>query len=924
MAHRRKRDPILERELRFIEHVHDTVIREQEGEAFLAQVVELRKLARGLRSSFSTKEERRLRRQLRALEAEPLSEIARSFTLFFWLANICEQRHEARIHRPGEPGTLAALFRKLDRQGVARETIARAIEDLRVTIVVTAHPTDALRWSVRETLARIEDALERLVYADAAQRAACEDEILAEVTALWQTTNMRHRKPVPIDEVHHVIHTLETVLVDAVAGVADHLERELEAVGIEAVSAARRSIAVGSWIGGDRDGNPFVTAEITREALRQYRCAILRYYRRAIDPLIQQLTTSTRRIAVSDALRASLERDLAELPALRDRVADHSPIELYRQKLNAIAVRLEFTLEETEGDIAPGRLGGYEQADALRADVECIRESLRAHRGERLADAALRALVEAIDVFGFHLVSLDVRQHEGRHAEARRALIWPTDAHFDDLSLDEQRAFLEQVILAEDAPRVSDDALSDEVREVLATLRVVRDAPQRFDRQAVRDLVISNTENAVAVLELLALARQTGLVRRTQTGGLESAVDFVPLLESIESLRAAPQAMERLYCSPAYRAQLEARGMCQQIMLGYSDSVKDGSYLASCVALDGVQRALAEQAERHGVRLELFHGRGGTIARGGGPAHRAILAQPPGTLHGRIKITEQGEVIASKYGSVPSAVHTLELTLAATLEATLARKSGAKAKAVPRTWSQVVDAVAEASRGAYRALVYETPGFVDVFYAMTPIEEISKLNMGSRPARRSDTRRIEELRAIPWTFAWNQSRVLLPSWYGAGTAFEAVFESEGSRDRGLARLRTMYRRWPFFRTVIDNLRQVLAKVELHIAASYAELAQEVPGTHDILHRIEQEYERTVRALRQIAGERKLLANDPELADMLALRAPYLDALCYLQVELLERKRALPGDRSPAEKQEPLDIGIHLTINGIAAGLRNTG
>jgi phosphoenolpyruvate carboxylase len=729
---------------------------------------------------------------------------------------------------------------------------------------------------------------------------------------------------VPGDEVRHVIQTLENVLVDAVAGVADHLERELETVGIEIGSLARRSIAVGSWIGGDRDGNPFVTAEVTREALRQYRSAILRYYRRAVDPLIHQLTSSTRRIAVSDALRASLQRDLAHLPALRERISGHSSAELYRQKLNAIALRIERALEENDRDVAPGSLGGYPVADALRADVECIRDSLRAHRGERLADGALRVLVEQIEVFGFRLVSLDVRQHEGRHAEACRALVAPANVKIDALSLDERRAHLEEVILAEDPPPVREDDLSDDVREVFATLRVVRDAPRRFDGIAVRDLVISNTENAVAVLELLALARQTGVVRRTEAGDLESPVDLVPLFEAIESLRAAPQAMERLYRSPAYRAHLEARGMRQQIMLGYSDSVKDGGYLAACAALDGVQRALTEQAERHGVRLELFHGRGGTIARGGGPTHRAILAQPVGTVNGRIKITEQGEVIASKYGSVASAVHQLELILAAALEATLAREAGEKPKSVPQAWSAALELMAVMSRHVYRALVYETPGFVDVFYAMTPIEEISKLNIGSRPAKRHATRRIEELRAIPWTFAWNQSRVLLPSWYGAGSGLEAVLAEEKNRERGMARLRAMYRRWPFFRTVIDNLRQVLAKVELHIAASHAELAGDVPGVGAILQSIEQEYERTVRAVLQIAGERVLLANDPELTDSLALRAPYLDALSYLQVELLGRARAGRVEASPSARPDPLDTGIHLAINGIAAGLRNTG
>jgi phosphoenolpyruvate carboxylase len=739
-----------------------------------------------------------------------------------------------------------------------------------------------------------------------------------------QTSALRHRQPTPVDEVRHAIHTLETVLVHAVPRVTEHLERELEAIGVGATSAARRPIAIGSWIGGDRDGNPFVTAEVTREALRQYRRAALRHYRCALDPLIQQLSIFTQRVGVSEELRKSLELDMAQLPALRERIAGHSASELYRQKLNAIAVRLEASLEENDADRAPGSLGGYGDADALREDVERIRASLRANRGERLAGGALRDLLEQIEVFGFRLVSLDIRQHEGRHAEARLALIHPEQGAFEAPSADEQHALLEREILSGESPDISEEELPEEVREVVATLHLVRDAGRRFDAQAVRDLVISNTENASAVLELLALAQRTGLVRRRADGGLDSAVDIVPLFESIASLRAAPQAMERLYTSPAYRAQLEARGMCQQIMLGYSDSVKDGGYLAACAALDRVQRALAPQAERHGLRLELFHGRGGTIARGGGPTHRAILAQPLGTVHGRIKLTEQGEVVSSKYGSLASAVHNLELLLAATLEATLESEAGGGPRSIPRAWSERMQLLAEASRAAYRALVYDTPGFVDVFYAMTPIDEIAGLDIGSRPASRSATRRIQALRAIPWTFAWNQCRVLLPSWYGAGSGLEAALAAEAQRERGLVRLRAMYRRWPFFRTVIDNLRQVLAKVDLHIAANYAELASGVRGGDEIFRRIEREYERTARAVREIAGERKLLANDPELAEMLALRTPYLDTLSYLQVELLGRKRAARDETVPPSERESLDAATHLTINGISAGLRNTG
>jgi phosphoenolpyruvate carboxylase len=380
--------------------------------------------------------------------------------------------------------------------------------------------------------------------------------------------------------------------------------------------------------------------------------------------------------------------------------------------------------------------------------------------------------------------------------------------------------------------------------------------------------------------------------------------------------------MQRLYSSPIYRKQLKARGMRQQIMLGYSDSMKDGGYLAACAALEEVQGRLAAQAREAGVRLEFFHGRGGTIARGGGPTHRAILAQPPGTVSGRIKLTEQGEVIASKYGTLSSATYHLEQILAATLEASLASARPDSGKPPPKAWRDALRDLAEGSRATYRELVYEMPEFVDVFYAMTPVREISELNLGSRPAKRSDTRAISKLRAIPWTFSWNQARILLPSWYGAGSGFSRFCEDHpGGRDKALSRLRTMYRRWPYFRGVIDNLEQVLAKTDLHIAARYAELAREVPGASEVFLRIEKEFQRTLRAVRDVSGERVLLSRDPVLRESLDRRAPYLDMLSYLQVELLERKKAPPRTKN---ERDQLDRAIHLTINGIAAGLRNTG
>ncbi len=444
---------------------------------------------------------------------------------------------------------------------------------------------------------------------------------------------------------------------------------------------------------------------------------------------------------------------------------------------------------------------------------------------------------------------------------------------------------------------------------------MLREAQRYYDADAARDVVISNTHSHRDVLEVLVLARQAGLLRRRHGAvGFESDIDVVPLFETVAGLAGAPDAMERLYNSPAYQEQLRARGRRQQIMLGYSDSTKDGGYFAANFALWRAQVALSEQADRHGVELEFFHGRGGTISRGGGPTHRAILAQPVGTVRGRIKITEQGEVIASKYGSVPSAVHHLERLVTATLEATVAHPLANRA-ARP-AWVAAMAELSDASRRGYRELVYETPGFVAFFEAVTPIEEIAQLRLGSRPARRGGGS-IGDLRAIPWNFAWNQNRMLLSSWFGAGTGLAAALARRGGRGR----LRAMYRGWPFFRTVIDNLQQVLAKVDLRIGASYAELAEQVPGASDMIARVHEEFRATQRGVLAVVGARKLLADDQALGRSIERRSPYVDVLSYLQLELLDRKRQ--GRVRPRER-ERVEAAIQLTISGIAAGLRNTG
>lgn len=906
----RSQDARLRTEVRFAGQVLGEVLREQEGERLFARVEEVRGLAIALRRHYEARDERRLRLLLADLPLDELGLLTRAFSLFFQLVNVCEQRHVARQQRLDAPEGLHALMRRLQERGLAAEQVEDALAALRTTVVLTAHPTEAIRWTVHEILRRVDGDLELL----RSDRAAARERLARDVTALWQTQPLRGRRPTPIDEVLQAIHTLETVFVHAVPDVHERLAQAFAAAFGRTPAVPARPVRLGSWIGGDRDGNPHVTAWVTSEALRLYRGAALRVHGRQVPRLMDQLTSSTALVPVSPALAASVERDLAEVPGLRERVAGREAGELYRRKLNAIARRLQLALAENEAMTPPGAGGGYPDADALAADLATMDASLRAHRGARLADGDLSRWRELVAALGFRLVRLDVRQHQARHRGAVAALLCPVEGPLESLDLDKQQRFLEEAFLADD-PAPPREALGDDAGEVLATLAGVREAQERWGPDVVRELVISNTNTHADVLELLVLARRAGLVRRRDDGGFESSVDLVPLFESVASLASARESMERLYRSPAYREQLRARGMRQQIMVGYSDSAKDGGYFAAAWALYLAQAALAVQADAHGVSVEFFHGRGGTISRGGGPTHRAILAQPRGTVRGRLKLTEQGEVIASKYGTVPSAVHHLERLVSATLEATLAHPM-ADRKLRP-SWLRAMARLAEDSRRRYRALVYETSAFPAFFRAVTPIDEISGLAIGSRPARRVEGGGIEALRAIPWSFAWNQNRILLSSWYGTGAALAAELAAPG----GAARLRSMYRSWPFFRSTIDNLQQVLAKVDLHIGVSYGALARGLPGADEILAAIEVEHGRALAGVLAVVGRRVLLAAEPELRRSIERRNPYVDALSYIQLELLRRKRA--GGAGQRERQR-LDATLHATIAGIAAALRNTG
>jgi phosphoenolpyruvate carboxylase len=666
---------------------------------------------------------------------------------------------------------------------------------------------------------------------------------------------------------------------------------------------------IGSWIGGDRDGNPNVNHSVLQRAMERQASLAFEHYLQMVHALGSELSLSNRIIKVSPALATLAARSPDKAPSRAE--------EPVRRALTGVYARLAATSERLVGDdiLTPAIGAGtpYQTAAEFVADLVTIEESLKQNGSALLAGGRLRSLRRAAEVFGFHLAPLDLRQHSSVHERVVGEIFGKATGEDIYTELDEQER--ERLLFDElQTPRPLFSphlAYSDETSEEMRIMQTAADIHQRFGSQSIPNYVISMTNGPSDVLEVALLLKEVGLMRPGKTPTL--AVNIVPLFETIQDLRGCAGIMERLFANPYYRKMLESRGGVQEVMLGYSDSNKDGGFLTSNWELHKAEVSLVKVFAKFGIELRLFHGRGGTVGRGGGPSYLAVLAQPPGSVNAQLRLTEQGEVISSKYADPEIGRRNMETLVAATMEATLLplEQLGDAAASFYQT---LEDLSADAFR-EYRNLVYETPGFIRYFRESTPINDISNLKIGSRPAARKDSDRIEDLRAIPWSFSWSQSRQIIPGWYGFGTAFAAFSARTGPK--GLAQLRNMYKRWPFFRSLLENLDMVLAKTDMGIAARYADLVTDKKLGSAIFGRILKEHDRTLKALQAITGQKELLQNNPSLARSLRNRTPYIDPLNHLQVELLRRLRA-------GAAPEELQRSVHLTINGIAAGLRNSG
>jgi phosphoenolpyruvate carboxylase len=911
-----KEEP-LRADIRLLGRFLGDTVREQEGSAVFEIVERVRQTAVRFARDGDPAARAELAALLDPLPRDTTQTVVRAFSYFLQLANIAEDEHHVRRRRahdlagsPPREGSLVHALDRLAESEVAPEAVAEFFAHALVAPVLTAHPTEVQRQSLirnHRNLAHLLDQRER-------QRMTPEEEaendlaLANAILTLWQSRMLRPVRLKVLDEVKNGITYFKETFFNELPRLYIQVAQQLHARYPGQTWALPPFFRIGTWIGGDRDGNPFVTADILRETLRLQSAAVLSHYLDEIHELGGELPLSS-----------LLVRTTTELDDLAARSTDHSPQrddEPYRRSLTGIYARVAATartldrVEPVRHEI--GQAEPYATPAELRADLKVLSTSLKQNGSARLAGGRLRRLLRAVQVFGFHLAPIDLRQNSEVHARSVAELLAGAGRCPDYEALSEVDRIS---LLVEEmtTPRPLHSPYldySEETRGELAIFFAARELRQRYGAAALPNCIISKTDGVSDLLELALLLKEAGLLRPGSEPQLD--VNIIPLFETIEDLQKSAATLAGIFGVAAYRALIGGRGDEQEVMLGYSDSNKDGGFLTSSWELYKAEIELTRVCHRHGVRLRLFHGRGGSVGRGGGPSYHAILAQPAGAVSGQIRLTEQGEVISTKYGNPDTGRRNLEVLLAATLEASLTDHENRVEPA--EQFHAVMDELSQRAFIAYRSLVYGTPGFTTYFRQSTVVSEIATLNIGSRPASRKPSERIEDLRAIPWVFSWAQCRLMLPGWYGFGSAVDGYLQANFE---GLATLRRMLHAWPFFRSLLSNMDMVLAKTDLAIASRYAELVADGELRASIFQRIRAEWELTRRHLLAILAQDDFLADNLLLKRSLQLRSPYLDPLNHLQVELLKRHRA-------GETDERVARGIHLSINGIASGLRNSG
>ena len=938
-------DSPLREDIRLLGRMLGDVLREKEGEEVFNIIETIRRTAIHFRRDPSAQSDTKLDKMLRGLTKEQTIAVVRAFSYFSHLANIAVDKHQNLSYRERlikneapESGSVELALTRLQKAGVSGAAVRKFFEDALISPVLTAHPTEVQRKSTLDAEREIARLLTERDHAQTPkERKENTQRLYARIATLWQTRMLRYSRLTVADEINNALSFYRTTFLRELPALYDSIEHEVASYFPEKAKGSSfpssTYVQMGSWIGGDRDGNPNVNADTMRQALIRQSTVIFDFYMEEIHALGAELSMST--------LLSGVSPELLELANASSDNSPHRVDEHYRRALIGIYNRLTATARALgttnimRHEVAPGKV--YTSPGEFAADLDVLINSLNENAGSALIQPRLGTIRRATEIFGFHLATLDMRQSSEVHERTLSELFSYAKVEHNYADLDEENKV--KLLLNElNQPRLLYSPFISYTPETAAELEIMRTAReirQHYGSRAIRHYIISHTRQVSDLLEVLLLQKESGLLREKWdddalpcNGPAEAEQDLmvIPLFETIPDLQQAPEIMQKVMSIPLVRHLIARQGDLQEVMLGYSDSNKDGGFLTSNWELYKAEKSLVKVFNDAGVKLRLFHGRGGTVGRGGGPSYDAILAQPPGTVNGQIRLTEQGEIIASKYSHAEIGSRNLELLVAGTLEASLMPHApeGKFAKKLDE-YERVLSDLSAFAYKAYRNLVYETVGFTDYFFIATPIAEIAELNIGSRPASRKSTRRIEDLRAIPWGFSWGQCRLLLPGWYGFGAAIAAWLEGcdDKTKKRKIGTLQAMAKEWPFFATLLSNMDMVLSKTDLAIAARYSELVTDKKLRTEIFARISAEHKLTTSFMVQITGDKERLLSNPLLASSLGHRLPYIDPLNYLQVELLKRHRKAAVD-APETSDARAHRGIHLSINGIAAGLRNTG
>ncbi|UHA71745.1 phosphoenolpyruvate carboxylase [Paenibacillus sp. 481] len=923
-ANKANSNNLLRRDVRFLGNILGEVLVHQGGNELLDIVEKIRESSKSLRAVFLPDLYEEFKQLINTLNPDIRHQVIRAFAVYFQLVNIAEQNHRIRRKRDYErsagetvqPGSIESVILDVRERNISEQELQSVLEGISLELVMTAHPTEAMRRAILDIHKRISYDIMQLDNPTLThrEREQLRAKLLNEVITLWQTDELRDRKPTVLDEVRNGLYYFNETLFDVLPDVYTELERCLDKYYPTQAWHVPTYLRFGSWIGGDRDGNPSVTSNVTWETLMMHRVLAVRKYEERLKDLMRTLSFSTSIVQVSDELLTSIASDRANV-TLNYAVFWHNDKEPYRIKLSYMQEKLNNVLDPSK----EGTEQRYNAPEEFIEDLKIIDRSLRHHFADYVADTNIKKMIRQVELFGFHMASLDIRQHSKEHENAMAEVLSQMHIvdNYSELSEDEKVDLLHK-LLKDPRPLTSPYIhYSESTNECLDVYRTIYKAQQEFGVTCITSYLISMAQGASDVLEVMLLAKEVGLFRQKEDGSVHCTLQAVPLFETIDDLHAAPSIMKQLFDLPLYRKTIDSMSNLQEIMLGYSDSNKDGGVLTANWELRVALKELTAVANEYDVKMKFFHGRGGALGRGGMPLNRSILAQPPHTIGGGIKITEQGEVLSSRYSMQGIAYRSLEQATSALIQAAfLAREPHTDLNEAK--WEELLVNISQKSQSKYQDLIFRDEDFLTFFKESTPLPEIGELNIGSRPSKRKNSDRFEDLRAIPWVFAWTQSRYLLPAWYAGGTGLYSFYQG---KEENMQTLRHMYEHFPFFRSMIDNLQMALAKADLLIAKEYAGMIKDDAISERIFNLIDTEYKLTSEMILRITGQDEILDNVPVIQESIKLRNPYVDPLSYMQVQLLTELRAL---REAGEDDPVLLREVLLTINGIASGLRNTG